>query len=148
MALMKSWVDTVAADDNIWLVLVFHGIGIGWEPKTGAELREYLQYMKGKEHRLWVATFQDVTKYMREREHAKVRASRRGNAIEVTLTHDLDGRLYDLPLTLETTLPADWSALGGLSRSGKQARNLPSGAQRRAGDPGAEEDGDTKSRSV
>lgn len=130
MALMKSWIDTVAADDNIWLVLVFHGIdGIGWEPKTGAELREYLQYMKGKEHTLWVATFQDVTKYMREREHAEVRASRRGNVIEVTLSHDLDGRLYDLPLTLETTLPADWSSIE--VRQG--TRSLPSEVSRDQG---------------
>ncbi|MBP1768375.1 MAG: polysaccharide deacetylase family protein [Candidatus Aminicenantes bacterium] len=42
MSLMKSWVDTIARHENIWLVLVFHGIdGIGWEPKTGAELKEY-----------------------------------------------------------------------------------------------------------
>lgn len=36
MTLMKSWVDITAAHDNIWLVLVFHGVdGIGWKPKTG-----------------------------------------------------------------------------------------------------------------
>lgn len=41
MGLMKSWVDKTAVQDNIWLVLVFHGVdGVGWKPKTGAELRD------------------------------------------------------------------------------------------------------------
>jgi peptidoglycan/xylan/chitin deacetylase (PgdA/CDA1 family) len=112
LATMKSWIDTVAAHDNIWLVLVFHGVdGIGWEPKTGAELKEYFQYIRGKDDQLWVATFQDVAKYMRERMHGEVRATRRGEAIAVTLGHTLDKGLYDLPLTLKTRVPAEWSAV-------------------------------------
>src|SRR4030095_9495543 len=67
MTLMKSWIDTAEAHDNIWLVLVFHGVdGVGWKPKTGAELKEYFGYIKSKEDKIWVATFQDVAKYMRE----------------------------------------------------------------------------------
>src|SRR6266536_5365283 len=32
LSLMQSWADTTLAHDNIWLVLVFHGVdGIGWE---------------------------------------------------------------------------------------------------------------------
>jgi len=93
-------------------VLVFHGVdGIGWEPKTGAELKEYFQYIRGKDDQLWVATFQDVAKYMRERMHGEVRATRRGEAIAVTLGHTLDKGLYDLPLTLKTRVPAEWSAV-------------------------------------
>src|SRR5262249_7562609 len=55
MAQMKSWVDTAASRDNIWLVLVFHGVdGVGWEPKTGAELKEYFEYLKSRDRELWV----------------------------------------------------------------------------------------------
>jgi peptidoglycan/xylan/chitin deacetylase (PgdA/CDA1 family) len=112
MASMKSWIDTIAAHDNVWLVLVFHGVdGIGWEPKTSGELREYFQYIKSKQSRLWVAPFQDVTKYMREREHSQVHGARKGNAIEVVLRHDLDESLYELPLTLKTYVPSEWSAV-------------------------------------
>ncbi len=112
MALMKSWIDTSIARDNVWLVLVFHGVdGIGWEPKTGTELKEYFQYVKSKEGQLWVATFQDVAKYIRERQHSKVRTSQRGDVIEVRLGHDLDAALYDLPLTLKTDVPAQWSGV-------------------------------------
>jgi peptidoglycan/xylan/chitin deacetylase (PgdA/CDA1 family) len=112
LPLMKSWIDLIAAHDNVWLVLVFHGVdGIGWEPKTSGELREYFEYIKSKQSRLWVATFQDATKYMRERAHALLEARRRGSAIDVALRHDLDHDLYDLPLTLRTQVPAGWSAV-------------------------------------
>jgi len=112
MTLMKSWIDTSVARDNVWLVLVFHGVdGIGWEPKTGAELKEYFQYVKSKEGQLWVATFQDVAKYIRERQHSVVRTSRKGAAIEVIVRHDLDAALYDLPLTLKTDVPSEWPAV-------------------------------------
>ncbi len=111
MALMTSWVDTITARDNIWLVLVFHGVeGVGWEPKTGAELEEYFGYIKSKEDRVWVATFQDVAKYIRERMHGTVRTSRTGDAIEVSLGHDLRREIYDLPLTLKTHIPSSWTA--------------------------------------
>jgi peptidoglycan/xylan/chitin deacetylase (PgdA/CDA1 family) len=113
---MKAWIDTIAGGDNVWLVLVFHGVdGVGWEAKPSAELREYFEYIKSKEDRIWVATFQDVTKYMRERMHAEVRmdgeldASRDDAAMTVELRHDLDASLYDLPLTLKTRVPSNWT---------------------------------------
>ena len=112
MDLMKSWIDRIAVHDNVWLVLVFHGVdGVGWEPRTGAELREYFRYVKSKQGELWVAPFRDVTKYMREREHGRVQGERKDDTIEVRLRHDLDPALYDLPLSLTTVVPAEWSAV-------------------------------------
>jgi peptidoglycan/xylan/chitin deacetylase (PgdA/CDA1 family) len=109
MKLVKSWVDTTATHNNIWLVLVCHGVdGIGWEPKTHEEIKEYLEYMKSKEASVWIATFQDVTKYMRERAHGEVRSYRDGNALSVILRDDLTDLSYDLPLTLKTYVPSDW----------------------------------------
>ena len=130
MSLMKSWIDTVAGHDNIWLVLVFHGIeGIGWEPKTGAELKEYLGYIKSLGERLWVATFQDATKYMRERMRGRVTASWRGRRIEVNLRHDLPLDLYDLPLTLKTYVPAGWQSVE-VNQGGRTAQ-LPTARDER-----------------
>jgi peptidoglycan/xylan/chitin deacetylase (PgdA/CDA1 family) len=109
MELIKSWVDTAATHDNIWLVFVSHGVdGIGWEPKTHQEIREYLEYMKSKEASLWIATFRDVTKYMRERAHGEVRSYQDGDALTVILHDDLTDLSYDLPLTLKTYVPIDW----------------------------------------
>jgi len=109
VATINSWVDQSLADGNVWLVLVSHGVdGIGWEPKTHAEITEYLAYMKSKEDRLWIATFQDVAKYMRERMHADVHSYVDGDAISVVLRQSLTDESYDLPLTLKTSVPPGW----------------------------------------
>lgn len=108
---MKRWVDTGMAHDNIWLVLVFHGInGIGWEPKTDAELEEYFSYMKEHEDKLWVATFRDVTKYLRERKSAKIQTELRDDAIAVNITSDLDAEVYNVPMTVKTYVPSGWKS--------------------------------------
>jgi peptidoglycan/xylan/chitin deacetylase (PgdA/CDA1 family) len=112
MEQIKSWVDTAATHDNIWLVFVSHGVdGVGWEPKTHQEIKEYLAYVKSKEASLWIATFEDVTKYMRERAHGEVRSYQDGDAVSVVLRDDLTDLSYDLPLTLKTCVPGDWHAV-------------------------------------
>jgi peptidoglycan/xylan/chitin deacetylase (PgdA/CDA1 family) len=112
MELMKSWVDKTAGQGNIWLVLVFHGVdGIGWKPKTGADLKNYFSYIKAKEQSLWVATFQDVAKYIRERQHGSVLSFRDGEIISAELRSDLTNVGYDLPLTLKTEVPDRWKTV-------------------------------------
>ena len=112
MKVMKSWVDKTVAQGNIWLVLVFHGVdGIGWKAKTSAELKEYFGYINGKKESLWVATFQDVTKYIRERSHAVVASYTDGEGISVTLRSDLTDMSYDLPVTLKTNVPEKWKTV-------------------------------------
>lgn len=109
MALMKSWVDTLLMFDNIWLVLTFHGVdGIGWEAKPSTEHAEYFRYMKEKEDKLWVATFADATKYIREKMNAKLKVDNQKNRIRITLNHSLDQSMYNLPLTLKTYVEPAW----------------------------------------
>lgn len=109
LAMMKSWVDTTAAHDNIWLVLVFHGVdSIGWEAISSEVCYDYFHYMKSKEHDLWIATFADVTKYMRERKNSNITTVGKSGKITVTLTHSLDKNMYDIPLTLKTYVPSEW----------------------------------------
>jgi len=109
LQLMKSWVDTTANRKDTWLVLVFHGIdGMGYEALSSTMLDEYFHYIRSKEGNLWVATFGDVTRYMREREAAKANAEKKGGKIIVTLNHSLDKSMYYLPLTLKTYVPANW----------------------------------------
>jgi len=120
---MKEWVDK-SIEHGIWLVLVFHGIeGIGWEPLTTDTKRAYYDYMKEREGRLWIATFQDGVKYARERMNSKVTTSRSGESIVVTLKSSLDPKLYDLPLTARTTIPSDWQVVR--FQQGDDVRWLP-----------------------
>ena len=112
MELMTSWIDTCLKHDNIWLVLVFHGIdGIGYQPKTSGEIKEYFNYMKAKEDELWIATFRDVTKYIRERMNTAVNSSINDDKITILLSHSLDPEIYTLPLTLKTSLPPEWETI-------------------------------------
>jgi len=112
MDVMKSWVDTCIANDNIWLVLVFHGVdGIGWEPRTGEELEEYFNYLKEREEQLWVATFADVTKYIRERKNVVITSDRNNDKISVKISSTLDKDVYNVPITLKTFIPGTWEAI-------------------------------------
>lgn len=110
--LMKSWIDTTAERNNIWLVLVIHGVdGVGWEALTSESLDDYFQYIKNKDNDLWIATFGDATKYMRERMHSTVKSDNKSGKILISLTHSLDKSMYDLPLTLKTYVSSDWKAV-------------------------------------
>ena len=105
----KAWVDTTAEQNNIWLVLVIHGLdGIGWESVKSEEMDEFFSYIRAKDDDLWVATYRDVTKYIRERKHAEVKASVTKKKITVSLTHSLDKSVYNHPLTLKTVVPSGW----------------------------------------
>ncbi len=109
LPLMKTWIDTVATNSNNWLVLVFHGVdGIGWESLTSDDLKEYFEYIKAKDDNLWVATFGDVTKYMRQRMSAKVQTSEKNGDFFVEVSHSLDNSMYNVPLTLKSYVASDW----------------------------------------
>jgi peptidoglycan/xylan/chitin deacetylase (PgdA/CDA1 family) len=109
LALMKSWVDTTLAHDNIWLVLVFHGVdSLGYEALPHELLDTYFQYIKAHENDLWVANFSDVAKYMREKMYASVDMTQNDDHIIIQLRHSLDAKTYDIPLTLKTYVPAKW----------------------------------------
>jgi peptidoglycan/xylan/chitin deacetylase (PgdA/CDA1 family) len=126
---MTGWVDRSLAT-GAWLVLVLHGIeGIGYEPIPADRVRAYFDYIKAQESRLWVATFQDAGKYIRERMKSTVTTTEVGQAIEVSVTYPLDPKVYDVPLTARTTVPDGWSSVR--FRQGASTRTLQ--VQREAG---------------
>jgi hypothetical protein len=107
---MKSWVDTLLVHDNVWLVLTFHGVdGIGWEAKPHQELKEFFTYIKENEENIWVATFGDATKYMRERMSGSTKVNKSGDEITIDLTHTLDPEVYNVALTLKTYIDPSWT---------------------------------------
>lgn len=120
MALMKSWIDTSLAHDNIWLVLVFHGIdNIGYEPTPHEKLKQYFEYIKSRENNIWVAPFGVVARYLREKMSANIKTKDEKNKITVDLTHSLDPKTYDLPLTLKTYVSPSWKNVL-IKQNGKQ----------------------------
>src|SRR5262245_33789286 len=71
----------------------------------------------------WVATYQDGAKYAREHHGSTVTSKMAGAAIEVSVSHKLDPKLYDLPLTAKTIVPNDWQVVR--FRQGSDLRWLP-----------------------
>ncbi len=121
--MIKGWIDT-SNEHGIWLVLVIHGIeGIGYEPVTTDTLRNCFDDIVDHQRTMWAATYQDGVKYTRERMNSSVKTNLSGDAIEVTVTHSLDKKLYDLPLTARTALPADWKLVR--FKQGSDVRWLP-----------------------
>jgi peptidoglycan/xylan/chitin deacetylase (PgdA/CDA1 family) len=109
LAEMNEWVNITASQDNIWLVTVIHGVeGIGYEPLTRQTVDDHFSYIKSKENDLWVATFADAARYIKQRMNAKLSFSQKGEKIIVDVTHSLDKKLYDIPLTLKTYVNPQW----------------------------------------
>jgi peptidoglycan/xylan/chitin deacetylase (PgdA/CDA1 family) len=109
LELMKQWVDTIIKSNKIWLVLVIHGVdGIGWEPIAHERLELYFQYIQSHNKDIWVATFQDAGKYIREKLAAQALFKYSPTSLTITLTHSLDPKAYNLPLTLKTYVPHAW----------------------------------------
>jgi hypothetical protein len=108
---MTGWVDT-SMRTGAWLVLVIHGVeGVGYQPLPAANVKALFDDIKTKSDRVWVATYQDGAKYIRERMKAVIKTVQAGQAIEVTVAHPLDANVYEVPLTARTTVPAEWTAV-------------------------------------
>jgi peptidoglycan/xylan/chitin deacetylase (PgdA/CDA1 family) len=113
LPLMQAWVDTAATKNNTWLVLVIHGIdGLGYEALPHTLLDTYFTYIKAHENNLWVATFGNVTKYMREREATTVQSKLDKHKILINLNSPLNKAVYNVPLTLKTFVPNGWKWVG------------------------------------
>jgi peptidoglycan/xylan/chitin deacetylase (PgdA/CDA1 family) len=122
---MKDWIDT-SETTGTWLVLVIHGIdGVGYEPIPVPIVTGYFDYIKAQSDtgKLWVATYQDGAKYIRERIKSKVETKQTGQTIEVTVTNEFDPKVYDVPLTARTTVPAAWMSAN--VTQGKDSKTIP-----------------------
>ncbi|MBQ3811263.1 MAG: polysaccharide deacetylase family protein [Kiritimatiellae bacterium] len=103
-----------------WESLIFHGVGGDWITFDLEEHGKMLDDLeaRAKTGRLWVGSAIDVHKYETERDGAKLRVLRAdANGIDFLLP-GLDpieegwlGPLYDYPLTIICTVPADWKSI-------------------------------------
>ena len=116
---MNKWIDETI-QKNVWLVLVIHGVeGIGWEAIPKERLEKYFDYIKSNENNLWVATFQDAYKYVRERMNTKVESKSNSKKITINLSNNLDEEIYNLPVTLKTFVPNYWKDINVMQSNKK-----------------------------
>ena len=117
-------------EDRGWFVGLCHGIGtdedaakdksVHWDI-TPEDCEALLATIRGyvDEGKIWCASFSDAVKYLRERQNTTVReyATSAGLFVELTMaetTDDglaLDPEVFNHPLTVKATVPAEWSAV-------------------------------------
>jgi len=83
-----------------------------WYPMSSEWLTSLCQYIKPKSDSkdIWVATFANVTRYMKERDaFVPTIVSQTTTDIKLTGTTKLDKTIYNYPLTVDITVPPDWN---------------------------------------
>ena len=108
---INKYVDNTIANKQ-WLILLTHGIGTGANAMPDSAFSRHFEYVAAKRKDLWIATLGDVTKYFREKQNATLlTVDSTATRIGVSLTHTLDGNIFDLPLTLKSKVPAFWTSV-------------------------------------
>jgi peptidoglycan-N-acetylglucosamine deacetylase len=90
-----------------WHVEIIHGIdNQGWEPVTYNTYDQHFAYIKENEDHLWIATFQNVIKYISERNNVIFREeSVSPDKISFNVSDNLPDNIYNYPLTIRMNLP-------------------------------------------
>jgi peptidoglycan/xylan/chitin deacetylase (PgdA/CDA1 family) len=109
MKTANQYVNT-AILENKWLIETYHGFdGEAYSPVTSDFFQRHLQYIKSKEDYLWIATFKDVVKYLKERQSAKIELIDSSyNFYSFNIKDCLPDSIYNFPLTLKIKIPKQW----------------------------------------
>lgn len=110
----KSAEETVAVVDRAlekgeMEYLVFHGVGADWLVTPLDWFAALLDKLEANRDSLWITDTASWHQYVRERDGAEIKGAEATAAgLRLELTSKADPALYDLPLTLSTSVPPDW----------------------------------------
>lgn len=84
-----------------WMVPMIHAIEKGYAAFTSADvLEEHFKYVATLKDRIWIDTFGNIGRYVKERDAAKLTVEKIASGVTVTLTTPLDAKQFNVPLTL------------------------------------------------
>ncbi|MDD4922258.1 MAG: polysaccharide deacetylase family protein [Bacteroidales bacterium] len=87
-----------AIKQHRWDVFMLHHIVVGdVDPQI---LENHFKYVKEREKEIWVSTFANVVRYVRERDDVKLKMVNKPNQITCTMETTLAPAIYDQPLTV------------------------------------------------
>lgn len=102
----------IAAAEPMWMIEMFHGLDGGFGAVSTAVATQHFAKM-GKmqdEGKIWVASFPEATKYIRERQNTVIEDVATENDRTVTLTMaGLPEDIFCDPLTVKSEVPAGWT---------------------------------------
>lgn len=89
--------------------LDFHGVGGDWLTTPMDQFTALLDKLESCRGQLWITDAISCHKYETERKSAKVTiAQADGKQVRLSLSSQADAALYDMPLTLQSEVPAGW----------------------------------------
>lgn len=100
-----------AKSSKAWCVFLIHCIDDekAYSPTQSDSIAKHLEYVNANDNHFWVATFEHVVKYIRERNAISVsETTLDGNLLKITATDGLDDEIYNVPVTVRRVLPDDW----------------------------------------
>ena len=90
--------------------LDFHGVGGDWLAPPTEFLEGLLKKLLAERDNIWQASAIDFHKYKVERDASTITVvAKEAGKVSLSLTSTADPEFYDLPLTVEAEVPADWT---------------------------------------
>lgn len=110
VATMNGWIDQ-AISTGQWVIEAYHGCdNEGYEPPPCNLLAQHYVYVASKRSQIWNPTFNEIIKYIKERQSATVKnASAGSTSIVLQLSDTLDNQIYNYPLTVKTEVNSGWT---------------------------------------
>jgi hypothetical protein len=102
-----------AATSNGWVVFLIHAIDneSGYSPTSSTEIKGALDYLNQNKNKLWVSTFSNIARYIKERNNVSVKQiSAKDSVITLSVTSTLADSIYNFPVTIRRVLPQGWSS--------------------------------------
>jgi peptidoglycan/xylan/chitin deacetylase (PgdA/CDA1 family) len=117
----NAWADDLVKKGR-WGVTMTHGIVHGYHPFSSPQvLRDHLACVKKHEDRIWVDTFANVSRYVQERDAAKITVeSKTAHEVRFVVDAPLARPPFDVPLTVIIEVGAVRKA-----RASRAGRELP-----------------------
>jgi hypothetical protein len=87
-------------------------LSVSWFPMSTEYLTSLCEWLKVKSdsNEIWVETMGNVTRYMKERDHFQYNVAVETDAqIQINATDSLNDQIYNYPLTVDISVPADWT---------------------------------------
>jgi len=102
----NHWIDGLIEKKD-WGITMAHAMVKGFDTlKSPGELEAHLKYVKQHENKIWVTTFEHLTKYRMERDSSSLDIVRKPNHITIKINSRLSDVIYNEPLTLVIALPS------------------------------------------
>jgi len=118
----------------------FHGVGGDWLTTPLDWFTAIMEKLDAEKERLWVTDVVSYHQYMTERDGAEIKVLQTvPKGIRLTLATSADPAFYDLPLTLETKVPADWKECTVKQGASESTVPVTAGVVRYSALPGKEE---------